>query len=341
MTRVALITGVTGQDGSYLADLLLAEGYEVHGMIRRSSSSNVERVEHLTGARDPRLHLHYGDMLDSNSLSGLLADVAPDEVYNLAAQSHVRVSFDVPIYTGDVIYLGTLRLLEALRRTARPPRLYQASTSEMFGGGEPGPLREGSRLEPRSPYAVAKVAAFHQTRNYREAYGLFVSNGILFNHESPRRGRAFVTRKITHGLAAILAGREQVLTLGNLDARRDWGFAGDYVRAMWLMLQHERPDDFVVATGEARSVREFLERCCALVGLDPEAVVRIDPGLFRPTEAPFLAGDASKAREVLGWEPQVSFDDLAAMMLAHDLRALGVDPAGYPALMAALPAVAG
>jgi GDPmannose 4,6-dehydratase len=314
---------------------LLSKGYEVHGVIRRSSSFNTERIKHLT----ERFHLHYGDMLDSNTIWRLVDEVAPDEIYNLAAQSHVKVSFDVPIYTADVVYLGTLRLLEAVRRLAekKPVRLYQASTSEMFGGMGECALNERSRLEPRSPYAIAKVAAFHQTNNYREAYGLFVSNGILFNHESPRRGRTFVTRKITHGLAAILAGQEQELTLGNVAARRDWGFAGDYVQAMWLMLQHERADDFVVATGEAHSVQDFLDRCCALVDLDPKQIVRVDPQLFRPTEASVLVGDASKALADLGWKPRVNFDTLAAMMLEADLRAAGLDPTRFPLLVDALP----
>lgn len=330
--KVALITGITGQDGSYLAELLLEKGYAVHGIIRRASTFNTDRVQHLF--QDPHVQeasffLHYGDMLDSSALSRILSEIQPDEIYNLAAQSHVRVSFDLPEYTADVVYLGALRLLEAIRRYkqagGKQVKLYQASSSEMFGGISGEPLSEASPLVPRSPYAVAKVAAYHQTINYREAYDLFAANGILFNHESPRRGETFVTRKITHGLAKILAGREQHIYLGNLEAKRDWGFAGDYVRAMWLILQQETPDDFVIATGETHSVREFLELTCALAELDPQDVVRIDERYMRPTEVNVLLGDPSKAKRVLGWEPDITFKQLAAMMLEHDLKAQGVD----------------
>jgi len=331
--KKALITGITGQDGSYLAELLLTKGYEVHGIIRRSSSFNTQRVQHLF--RDPhgedvRFFLHYGDMLDSDCLSRLIHEVAPDEIYNLAAQSHVRVSFDLPLYTADTVYLGALRLLASIRRFGTPAmRIYQASSSEMFGGVTGGSLSEKSDFVPRSPYAVAKVAAFHQTVNYREAYGMFASNGILFNHESERRGKTFVTRKITHGIAKVLAGDEKHLYLGNLAAKRDWGHARDYVRAMWMILQHDEPDDFCIATGRTHTVQSFLDTCCGLVDIDPGELVRIDPRYFRPTEVDHLLGDASKAREKLGWEPEVSFEQLCALMLASDLRAQGVSLKPY------------
>lgn len=341
MTKTALITGVTGQDGSYLADLLLSKGYQVHGMIRRSSSFNTERVQHLF--KDPhaeesrRFQLHYGDMTDSGTLSRLVEEIEPEEIYNLAAQSHVRVSFDLPTYTAQVVYLGTLRLLEAVRRSKKKIRLYQASSSEMFGGARSGPYDENTPLDPRSPYAVAKVAAHHQCINYREAYDLFVSSGILFNHESPRRGETFVTRKITFGLSKIVAGLEKHLYMGNMAAERDWGFAGDYVRAMWLMLQQDTPDDFVVATGQTHSVQSFLELCCSLINLDHEQVVRIDPRYFRPTEVDVLRGDASKAKRVLGWEPEVSYEQLAALMLASDLKARNISLEPYERLRDLLP----
>ena len=337
--KSALITGITGQDGSYLAEFLIERGYVVHGIIRRSSSFNTSRVRHIfqdPHEDKPRLVLHYGDLLDSESLMRVLHKVKPDEVYNLAAQSHVRVSFDLPTYTADVVYLGTLRLLEALRTLDRPVRFYQASSSEMFGGITETALDENSPLVPRSPYAIAKVAAYHQTINYRQAYGMFASNGILFNHESPRRGETFVTRKITRGLALILAGHERYLYMGNLAARRDWGFAGDYVEAMWLMLQHDQPDDFVVATGETHSVQEFLDICCDLIGLDSQEVVRIDPVYFRPTEVDFLLGDPSKAMRDLGWRPRTPFRQLAAMMLAVDLEQQGVDLRRFDKLRAAV-----
>ena len=334
--KVALITGVTGQDGSYLAELLIGKGYLVHGLIRRASTFNTGRLEHLyqdPHSEAPRLVLHYGDVLDSDSLARLIHEVGPDEVYHLAAQSHVRVSFDIPIYTAEVDYGGTLRLLEALRTyRAKPVRFYMASSSEMFGGVSRGPLSETSPFRPRSPYAISKVAAYWQTVNYREAYGLFAANGILFNHESPRRGETFVTRKITRGLALILSGRERHLYLGNLEAVRDWGYAGDYVDAMWRILQHDRPEDFVIATGQAHSVREFLDLCCGLVGVEPGAIVRIDPRYFRPTEVDYLLGDPSKAERLLGWKPVMTFERLAATMLEADLRLLGVDPARFPKL---------
>lgn len=334
--KKAFITGITGQDGAYLAELLLAKGYEVHGLIRRASTFNTHRIDHIfqdPHAANVRLTLHHGDLTESECLGRLLRAIRPDEVYNLAAQSHVRVSFDIPVYTAEVDFLGTLRLLEACRELDYPVRFYQASSSEMYGGAD-GLLDENSRFHPRSPYAVAKVAAFHQTVNYREAYGLFATNGILFNHESPRRGETFVTRKITRGLALILAGREQHLYLGNLDARRDWGYAADYVEGIWATLQHHAADDFVLATGKTYTVRHFLELCCGLVGLDPEAVVRIDPRYFRPSEVDCLIGDAQKAKRLLGWEPRTTLDELAALMLRADLRALAVPDAAFENLHA-------
>jgi GDPmannose 4,6-dehydratase len=326
MSKVALITGITGQDGSYLTELLIAKGYAVHGIVRRSSSFSTGRIDHLY--RDPhdpqrQLTLHYGDLADSTSLRRILEAVQPDEVYNLAAQSHVKVSFEQAEYTGDVVATGTLRLLESLRdvvaRTGKPIRYYQAGSSEMFGAAAP-PQSETTPFYPRSPYAVAKVAAYWYTVNYREAYGLFACNGILFNHESERRGETFVTRKITRAVGRIKYGLQKKLYLGNLDAKRDWGFAGDYVEAMWLMLQQEAPDDYVIATGEAHSVREFLEAAFARVGLDWRDYVEIDPRYFRPTEVDHLLGDASKARQRLGWRPRVSFSELVARMVDHDLE---------------------
>lgn len=306
----ALITGITGQDGSYLAELLLAKGYEVHGIIRRSSTFSTGRIEHLFD----RLHLHYGDVTDGSGLYGLLRKVQPNEVYNLAAQSHVRVSFDQPSYTANATGLGTLALLEAVRDVAPAARVYQASSSEQFGN-EPSPQSESTAFRPRSPYACAKVFAHHIAVNYRESYGLHVSCGILFNHESPRRGETFVTRKIAQAVARIAAGKQDKVCLGNLDAQRDWGFAGDYVGAMRLMLQQERPDDYVIATGETHSVREFLEVACVRVGLDPAAIVEHDPRYDRPAEVDCLLGDASKAKATLGWSPGVGFVDLVHMMV--------------------------
>jgi GDPmannose 4,6-dehydratase len=317
----ALITGITGQDGSYLAELLIAKGYEVHGLVRRSSSMSRARIASLhDGEAANRVALHYGDLDEPLGLVRLLTEVQPDEIYHLAAQSHVQISFELPDYTGSVTGLGTMRLLEALRITRLPARFYQASSSEMFGSAPP-PQNEWTPFHPRSPYALAKVYAYWATVNYREAYGMFASNGILFNHESPRRGENFVTRKITKGVAAIAAGRQDKLHLGNLDARRDWGFAGDYVEAMWRMLQHDRPDDFVVATGESHSVREFCDAAFGRVGLDYGEHVVVDERLFRPAEVDDLLGDPSKAMTELGWVPATKFSDLVALMVDADMRA--------------------
>ena len=336
----ALITGITGQDGSYLAEFLLDKGYEVHGIIRRSSSFNTGRIDHLfRDLHDPeaRLFLHHGDLTDGASLRQVLERVQPEEVYHLGAQSHVKVSFDQPEYTVDTTALGTLRLLEALRRsresTGCQVKYYQASSSEMFGKAQEIPQSEKTPFHPRSPYAAAKVYAYWQVVNYREAYDLFAVNGILFNHESPRRGETFVTRKITRAATRIKLGLQDKLYPGNLEARRDWGFAGDYVEAMWLMLQQDRPDDYVIATGEAYSVREFVDRVFESLSLDPREHVEIDPRYFRPSEADFLVGDASKARRELGWKPKVSFDQLISMMVEHDLelgrREMVLVEAGY------------
>lgn len=320
--KKALITGITGQDGSYLAELLLSKGYEVHGIIRRASSFNTRRIDHLY--RDPhvngvRFFLHYGDMADSTNLIKLLFQIQPDEVYHLAAQSHVRVSFDIPEYTGDVTALSAIRILEAIRETGGKAKFYQASSSEMFGKVRETPQRETTPFYPRSPYAVAKVYAYWATVNYRESYGLFACNGILFNHESPRRGETFVTRKITRAVAEIKAGKQDKLYLGNLEAKRDWGYAREYVEAMWLMLQQEQPDDYVVATGETHSVKEFLQEAFSYVGLDWQDYVEIDPKYFRPAEVDLLIGDASKAKQVLGWEPRTTFKDLVRLMVAAEV----------------------
>jgi GDPmannose 4,6-dehydratase len=320
----ALITGVTGQDGSYLAELLLRKGYEVHGLIRRASTFNTERIDHLY--IDPhqdraRIFLHYGDLSDSGQMTDLVYNLQPEEIYHLGAQSHVRVSFDMPEYTGDITGIGTVRILEAIRRSGITTRFYQASSSEMFGDS-PAPQNEKTPLRPRSPYAAAKVYAYWMAANYREAYKIFACNGILFNHESPKRGETFVTRKITRALARIKLGLENRLYLGNLDARRDWGYAGDFVEAMWLMLQQDSPDDYVIATGESHSVREFLEEAFCYQGLDWNDYVTIDPRYFRPTEVDYLQGDSSKARRKLGWKPKVEFKDLVRMMVDSDLQAL-------------------
>jgi GDPmannose 4,6-dehydratase len=318
--KKALITGITGQDGSYLAELLLGKGYEVHGVLRRSSSFNTERLDKIyqdPHVPDYRLRLHYGDLEDGSSLSKLTKQVQPDEIYNLGAQSHVRVSFDVPEYTVSTVALGTLRLLEAMRELDRPCRFYQASSSEMFGSSPP-PQDEHTAFQPRSPYACAKVFAHQLCQNYRDAYGLFIACGILFNHESPRRGIPFVTRKITRAAARIKHGLDKKLFLGNLDAKRDWGYAGDYVEAMWLMLQQDKPDDYVIATGESHSVRELLDVAFGTLGLDWKPYVEIDPRYFRPTEVDHLHGDASKAREKLGWKPKVTFQQLIEMMVRAD-----------------------
>ena len=319
----ALITGITGQDGSYLAELLLSKGYEVHGVIRRASTFNTERIDHLYADphESPALYLHYGDLTEGRVIRQILERYEPQEIYNLGAQSHVRVSFDQPEYTAEVVGLGTLRLLEAVRedsaRARRPVKVYQAGSSEMYGAAPP-PQDEETPFHPRSPYAVSKVAAHWFARNYREAYGLFVTNGILFNHESPRRGETFVTRKITRAIGRMKEGLQQKLYLGNLEARRDWGFAGDYVEAMWLMLQQEEPDDFVVATGESHSVREFLDAAFDYAGLDWRERVEIDSRYFRPSEVDHLQGNASKARAKLGWTPKVSFQELVRMMVDQD-----------------------
>jgi GDPmannose 4,6-dehydratase len=320
----ALITGCTGQDGSYLTEFLLGKGYEVHGLKRRASSLNTDRLDHIY--RDlheagSRFFLHYADLTDGSSLAWLLHDIRPDEIYNLGAQSHVKVSFEVPEFTADVVASGTLRLLEAMRHTGVKCRFYQASSSEMFGSAPP-PQSEATAFHPRSPYACAKVFGHNITVNYRESYGLHASSGILFNHESPRRGETFVTRKITRAVAHIKHGVQKKLYLGNLEARRDWGYAPDYVRAMWLMLQQETPDDFVVGTGEAHTVREFVELAFAYAGLDWKEHVEVDARYFRPAEVDYLCADASKARRVLGWEPTVTFDALVRIMVEADMKAV-------------------
>ncbi len=322
MTKRALITGITGQDGSYLAELLLEKGYEVHGIIRRSSSFNTQRIDHIRrDAHDPssRLFLIHGDLSDSSALNTILRQVQPDEIYNLGAQSHVRVSFDVPEYTTDVTALGAIRILEAIREAGIKPKFYQASSSEMFGKVVETPQRETSPFHPRSPYACAKVFAYYTTVNYREAYNLFACNGILFNHESERRGETFVTRKITRAATRIKLGLQEKLFLGNLDAKRDWGYAKDYVEAMWLMMQAESSDDYVIATGETHSVREFCEETFSYLDLDWEKHVEIDSWYYRPSEVDLLLVDASKARKQLGWEPKVGFRELVRIMVDHDL----------------------
>src|SRR5262245_11217107 len=320
--KKALITGITGQDGSYLTELLISKGYTVYGIIRRSSSFNTGRIDHLyQDPHDPRpkLHLVYGDLNDASSLNKVIRTVQPDEIYHLGAQSHVRVSFDIPEYTGEITGLGTVRLLEAIRETGVKTKFYQASSSEMFGNAPP-PQSESSPFQPRSPYAAAKVYAHWMTANYREGYGLFACNGILFNHESPRRGETFVSRKISRAAARISLGRQDKLFLGNLDSKRDWGYAADYMEAIWLMLQHERPDDYVIATGETHSVRDFLDEAFACVDLDWKKYVQIDPRYYRHTEVDVLLGDASKARRLLGWEPKVRFKELVRMMVRSDLQ---------------------
>lgn len=319
--KKALITGITGQDGSYLTEFLLKKGYEVYGIIRRSSSFNTERIDHLykDPHEKPNLKLLYGDLNDSSSLAEIVHSVNPDEVYNLGAQSHVKVSFDIPEYTGEITGIGTLRLLEAIRRTGCKARFYQASSSELYGKVAEIPQTEKTPFYPRSPYGCAKLYSYWITVNYRESYNLFAANGILFNHESPRRGETFVTRKITRAATRIKLGLQDKLYLGNLDAKRDWGFAGDYVEAMWIMLQADEPDDFVVATGETYSVREFLEKVFDTLDLDWKKHVEIDPKYYRPAEVDILLGDSSKIRKKLGWKPSVSFDGLVKMMVEHDL----------------------
>ncbi len=325
--KKALITGITGQDGSYLAELLLEKGYEVHGIIRRSSSFNTERIDHLY--RDPHINdvkmfLHYGDLSDSSNLSRLLEKIQPDEIYNLAAQSHVRVSFDMPEYTADVVGLGTIRILDAIKETQIKTKFYQASTSELYGKVVETPQTEKTPFYPRSPYACAKLYSYWITVNYRESYNMYACNGILFNHESPRRGETFVTKKITHAIARILNKEQDKLYLGNLDSKRDWGYAEDYVEAMWLMLQQEKPDDYVIATGETHSVREFLDEAFGLVGLDWKKYVEIDPRYYRPAEVDLLLGDPTKAKEKLGWHPKTTFKELVKIMLEYDLKNVGL-----------------
>jgi GDPmannose 4,6-dehydratase len=327
----ALITGITGQDGSYLAELLLRKGYEVHGIIRRASTFNTGRLDdiyqdpHVEGSR---FHLHYGDLADANTVRKLIGKIKPDEIYNLGAQSHVRVSFDIPEYTANVTGVGTLRMLEAIKdyeeQTGKKIKFYQASSSEMFGAAPP-PQNEETRFHPRSPYGIAKVFAFDTTRNYREAYGIFAVNGILFNHESERRGETFVTKKVTRGIARILAGLDKKLYLGNLDAKRDWGYAPEYCEAMYLMLQQPEPHDYVIGTGESHTVREFVETAFAQVGLDWKKYVEIDPKYYRPAEVDFLLADAKKAKEKLGWQPKTKFEDIVKIMLKHDLKKHGLN----------------
>lgn len=338
--KKALITGITGQDGSYLAELLIEKGYEVHGLVRRSSSFNTARIDHLfqdLHKPDTRLFLHFGDLSDASNISRLLEEIKPDEIYNLAAQSHVRVSFDIPEYTGDVTGLGTLRILDAIRDSGVTTKFYQASSSEMFGLVQHVPQTEETPFYPRSPYGVAKVYSYWITKNCRESYDLFACNGILFNHESPRRGGTFVTKKVSQGLARVKLGLEQVLYMGNLDAKRDWGYAKDYVEAMWLMLQQDKPDDYVIATNETHTVREFIEVAAKQlgmqlrwkgkgikeVGIDDKTgntIIKIDPYYFRPAEVDLLIGDASKAKEQLGWKPKVTFEGLVKLMVSSDLE---------------------
>lgn len=325
--KKALITGITGQDGSYLTELLLEKGYEVHGIIRRSSSFNTERIDHLytdPHINDVRMFLHYGDLSDSSNLSRILEKIQPDEIYNLAAQSHVRVSFDMPEYTADVTGLGTIRLLDAIKETQIKTKFYQASTSELYGKVVETPQTEKTPFYPRSPYACAKVYSYWITVNYRESYDMYACNGILFNHESPRRGETFVTKKITHAIARILNKEQDKLYLGNLDSKRDWGYAKDYVEAMWLMLQQEKADDYVIATGETHSVREFLDEAFGLVGLDWKRYVEIDPRYYRPAEVDLLLGDPTKAKEKLGWKPKTTFKELVKIMLEYDLKTVGL-----------------
>ncbi len=330
MVKKAFITGITGQDGSYLAELLLSKGYEVHGLIRRTSSFNTSRIDHIyVDPHTPhaRLFLHYGDLSDSERIANIMYNYQPDEVYHLGSQSHVQVSFEMPEYTGNVTGLGATRLLEAVRRSNHGAKFYQASSSELFGSATP-PQNEETPFHPRSPYACSKLYSYWMTRNYREGYGMFAANGILFNHESPRRGETFVTRKITRGIARILAKKEKYLYLGNLDARRDWGFAPEYVECMWQILQLKKPDDYVIGIGETHSVKEFLDAAFSYAGLDVEKHVKIDPIYFRPTEVEVLISDPEKARKNLGWNPRIRFDDLVRIMVDSDMRAIGLKPIG-------------
>jgi len=328
--KKALITGITGQDGSYLAEFLLSKGYEVHGMIRRASTFNTSRIDHIY--RDPhirgvKLYLHYGDLSDSGQLTNLIYNIKPDEIYHLGAQSHVRVSFDIPEYTGDITGLGTTRILEAVRRSGIKCKFYQASSSEMYGDA-PAPQNEDTPFRARSPYAAAKIYAYWMVRNYREGYNIFACNGILFNHESSRRGETFVTRKITRGIALIIAGKDKKLYLGNLEAKRDWGYAPDYVEAMWMMLQQDKPCDYVIGTGETHSVKEFLEEVFNYAGLDWKEYVEIDSRYFRPTEVELLLADASKAKRELGWSPRITFKELVKIMVDSDMELAGLDSPG-------------
>jgi GDPmannose 4,6-dehydratase len=330
MKKRALITGITGQDGSYLAEFLLKKGYEVHGIIRRASTFNTERIDHIFvdfHQPDARVFLYYGDLSDSGQLSNIIYNIKPDEIYHLGAQSHVRVSFDMPEYTGDITGLGTTRLLEAIRRSGIKTKFYQASSSEMFGDTPP-PQNEETPFKPCSPYAAAKVYSYWMVKNYREGYNLFACNGILFNHESPRRGETFVSRKITRAIANIIKGKQDFLFLGNLKAKRDWGFAPEYVEAMWLMLQQDKPDDFVIGTGESHTVEEFVEKAFSYAGIDWRKYVKIDPRYFRPKEVNNLVADTKKAMEKLGWNPKIKFDDLVKIMVDADLRAVGINPPG-------------
>jgi len=330
MGKKAFITGITGQDGSYLAEFLLSKGYEVHGLIRRSSTFNTSRIDHIyVDPHDPnaRLFLHYGDLSDSEQISNVMYNIKPDEVYHLGAQSHVRVSFETPEYTGNVTALGTTRLLEAVRRSNQGMKFYQASSSEMFGSSSP-PQGEETSFKPQSPYACGKLYAYWMVRNYREGYNLFAANGILFNHESPRRGETFVTRKITRGIAQILAKKEKYLYLGNLEACRDWGYAPEYVECMWQILQQKEADDYVIGIGETHSVKEFLEAAFSYAGLDVETHMKIDAKYFRPTEVEVLIADAKKARKILGWNPKIRFNDLVKIMVDADFRSIGLDPIG-------------
>jgi GDPmannose 4,6-dehydratase len=328
--KTAFITGITGQDGSYLAELLLSKGYEVHGLVRRASTFNTHRIDHIyVDAHEPdaRIFFHYGDLSDSEMISHVLYNIKPDEIYHLGAQSHVRVSFDTPEYTGNVTALGTTRILEAIRRSNPEVKFYQASSSEMFGHTDP-PQSEESCFWPRSPYACAKLYAYWMTRNYRDGYNMFACNGILFNHESPRRGEIFVTRKITRGIAAILAGKEKHLYLGNLDAKRDWGFTPEYVECMWSILQQDKPDDYVIGTGETHSVEEFVQAAFAYAGLDVEKHVKIDQKYFRPTEVEALLADPSRAEKRLGWKARIKFSELVKIMVDADMKAAGLKPVG-------------
>ena len=330
MTKKALITGLTGQDGSYLAEFLLSKGYEVHGIIRRASTFNTKRIDHIiVEHHDPstRFFFYYGDLSDSEQISHVIYNVKPDEIYHLGAQSHVRVSFDMPEYTGNVTALGTTRILEALRRSGNEIRFYQASSSEMFGSS-PSPQNEETPFKPRSPYACAKVYAYLMTVNYREGYNIFACNGILFNHESPRRGETFVTRKVTRAIAGILAKKQDKLYLGNLESKRDWGYAPEYVEIMWEMLQNDEPEDFVIGAGEAYSVREFVEEAFSYADLNWEDYVKIDPMYFRPTDPEILIADASKAKKKLGWKPKIGFKDLVKIMIDADMRAAGLEVIG-------------